>query len=246
MLNERIKASLIHLAISVFIISIVLSVFLLVWYPAPYAEISGLNSILKILVGIDVVLGPLITLIIFNKNKPSLKFDLAVVASLQIAALCYGVFTVYQGHPAYIVYAVDRFELVSAQDAHPEQSKYDEFKISKLGFPKLAYAKMPTDTKQRNDIIFSALQGVDLEKMSQFYEPFLDHKVDIVQNGIDPNKLFASKSNNHLLQLFLEKHNENRKSLSFHPIVGKEKDAVIVISKKTGEIIGTISIDPWT
>jgi len=245
MFNERVKASLIHLAISVFVISMVLSVFLLVWYPAPYAEISGLNSILKLLVGIDVVLGPLITLIIYNKKKASLKFDLAVVASLQIAALCYGIFTVYQGHPAYIVYAVDRFELISAQDARPELTKYDEFKISKLGFPKLAYAQMPSGVKERNDIIFSALQGVDLEKMSQFYEPFLDHKEDIAKKGLDPDKLFASASKKQLLQDFLDLHKENTGSVTFHPIVGKEKDAVIVISKKSGEIVGTILVSPW-
>jgi hypothetical protein len=64
----------------------------LVWYPNPYREISGGRELFLILVTVDVILGPLITLSIFNPVKAwkVLRRDLAIVGLIQLAALGYG------------------------------------------------------------------------------------------------------------------------------------------------------------
>lgn len=65
--------------------------------PYPYREISGGRELFLLLVAVDVVMGPLITLMIFNTGKPrrELQLDLIVVGVLQLAALAYGLSTVY-------------------------------------------------------------------------------------------------------------------------------------------------------
>jgi len=79
---NRWKAAAIHLGLSVLIAATVVTVMLLVWYTPPYFDTMGGTGLLKILVGVDVTLGPLLTLIIFDPRKKGLRFDLSVIAAL--------------------------------------------------------------------------------------------------------------------------------------------------------------------
>ena len=58
---------------------------LAVWYPQPYFAAMGGATLILLLIGVDVVIGPLITLIVFDPKKKSLRFDLAVIARCKSA-----------------------------------------------------------------------------------------------------------------------------------------------------------------
>lgn len=246
MLKEKVIATSLHLVISTIILFSALAVILFIWYPSPYSEISGLHNLIFLLIGVDLILGPLLTFIIFKKNKPSLQFDLSIIASIQIAALSYGIYAIHQAHPAYVVYAVDRFELISAQEALPERAKYKEFQISTLGFPKLAYAKIPEDKQARNQLLFEVLSGLpDLERRPEYYEPIEKYLHKILERSLNPQKLFHKPEQKEKLLTFLDKYQVPKENIAFFPLVGKVKDVLMVISKDDGRIIGTIDIYPW-
>ncbi|MEO7623365.1 MAG: hypothetical protein ABIS30_09905, partial [Gallionella sp.] len=61
---SRWKAGLIHLTISATIAAVVLALMLLVWYPQPLFAAVGGQQVLMILLGVDLSLGPLATLIV--------------------------------------------------------------------------------------------------------------------------------------------------------------------------------------
>src|SRR4249919_365709 len=111
---SRWQASGLHLIISAAIAGAVIALMLSLWYPGPLFEAAGGNDLLVILIGVDVVVGPLITLVIFRSGKPGLKFDLSVIAALQIAALLYGMHAVFLARPAFIVFVRDQFQVASA------------------------------------------------------------------------------------------------------------------------------------
>src|SRR5208282_2371349 len=73
-LPVRVIASLIHLSISLLVASVLVAIIFLVWYPTPYSTITGVAPIFAMLVGVDVALGPFITLLIFNPKKKWLRF----------------------------------------------------------------------------------------------------------------------------------------------------------------------------
>jgi len=56
---------------------------------------------------VDVCLGPLLTLAVFDPKKKELKRDLSIILLIQLSALFYGIYTVSVARPAYIVFAVD-------------------------------------------------------------------------------------------------------------------------------------------
>ena len=64
----RLRAFAVHLTASILILLLFLMIMLLVWYPAPYFKINGGWKVLRILAGVDVVLGPLLTLLTLNRH----------------------------------------------------------------------------------------------------------------------------------------------------------------------------------
>ncbi len=89
---SRWKAAAAHLGISLFIAGIVASVIYFVWYPPPYFTVSGGSNLMLLIMAVDVVLGPCLTLAVFRSGKKGLKLDLTIIAFLQLVAFCYGLF----------------------------------------------------------------------------------------------------------------------------------------------------------
>jgi hypothetical protein len=110
----RWKAASIHLGISTLIGAVAAALMLGMWYPPPFFRAAGADELILLLVGVDLVIGPLLTLIVFRTGKRGLKFDLAAIGTFQAAALLYGLFVVLQARPVFLVAAVDRLVLVAA------------------------------------------------------------------------------------------------------------------------------------
>lgn len=115
-MNTRLKAFLYHLLGSTIIAFFVIGLVFFVWYPSPLHSATGVTAIFLLLLIVDVVLGPLLTLLVFKPGKKSLAFDLSVIILLQLSALTYGLYTVAEGRPAWLVFSVDRFELVRVNE----------------------------------------------------------------------------------------------------------------------------------
>lgn len=92
-MSKRLKFFLTHLLISLLIALVVVGVVFFIWYPNPLASAVGVTYIFLMLLVIDVILGPLLGLLVYKESKKMLKFDLGVIIIIQIAALCYGIYT---------------------------------------------------------------------------------------------------------------------------------------------------------
>jgi hypothetical protein len=179
----RWQASAVHLAISVAIALLFLALLLLVWYPGPLFEAAGGRDLLLILIGVDVVAGPLITLIVFKWDKPSLKFDLAVVGAVQLAALLYGAHIMFLARPAFLVFVKDQFQVAIAVDLDPaemEKAKYLQFKHPPLNGPRLAFAEAPADVAEQQRVLKEALAGRDLENFPQHFVPYRERAREVL------------------------------------------------------------------
>lgn len=180
---SRWQAAGLHLLISAAIAAGVIALMLSLWYPGPLFEAAGGNELILILIGVDVVIGPLITLVVFRSGKPGLKFDLAVIAALQLAALAYGMYAVYLGRPAFLVFVRDQFQMVSAAQLDPEElakAKYPEFRQAPIGGPQLAYAVIPTDPRELKELTMFGLLGHDLQEFPRLFVPYAERTADVL------------------------------------------------------------------
>ncbi len=247
MFREKIQAASIHLAGSMLVVGCFIAYALLIWYPAPFLSISGLMGIILVLVSVDLILGPILTFFLYKKGKRGLKFDLTAVILVQLVALGYGVFTIYQGHPVYVTYATDRFTLVTAQDAKPELAKLPEYHVSTLWKPVYAYAQMPSDPKLAQALLFDALAGkADIDQLPQHYAAFQSHVTQLLANKNLPyDKLMAKAEYKTQVNNLLAAIQQKPEQLAFIPLVGKEKDVVWVWDKAKQQPISVLDINPW-
>ncbi len=247
MIKTKLKASLYHLLISAGVVSIVLSFIFFYWYPGMLAEVSGLTKIVIIMVSIDLVLGPLLTFVVFKPNKPKLAFDLGIIALIQITALSYALFTIYEGHPLYIAYAGGHFTLISANEVNPNEATHEAFKKSKLsGRPSIVYVKQPEGAKEAEELMFDIFAGApDIDRRPKLYEPINDHLDDIFSNSIKPEKLLAQEDSKREFMKFIDRYGDHQ-NFAFLPLSGRGKDVIWALSKKTGKPVGIIDVDPWS
>jgi hypothetical protein len=179
----RWQASGVHLLISVAIALVFLALLLFVWYPGPLFEAAGGRGLLLILIGVDVIAGPLITLIVFRWDKPSLKFDLAVVGAVQLAALAYGAHIMFLARPAFIAFVKDQFQVAVAVDLDPAdlaKAKYLQFKHPPLTGPLLAFAEAPADVAEQQRLLKESLAGRDLEYFPQYFVPYQQRAQEVL------------------------------------------------------------------
>lgn len=184
--RDKVRAAIWHFLITAIVGSLIAALVFLVWFPPPFSRMMDGFKLFAIVLGCDLVLGPLMSLVIYNraKSRRSLIIDYSIIGALQLAALLYGVSVVAQYRPVYIAFTVDRFDIVSAGNI--EQTDLDEATVPQykhlpwLG-PELVVAVKPDNAEERTQSIFLALAGKDISARPKFYRPYDSKHADIAK-----------------------------------------------------------------
>jgi hypothetical protein len=242
---SRWQAAGIHFLISVIVALAVVAAMYFLWYPTPYFQAMGGGGLLLLVVGVDVVLGPLITLIIFNTKKKSLKFDLMCIAIVQMVALAYGVSTMFQARPVYTVFNNNRFDVVIAADMNAdERAKVTNamFRSLPIAGPQIVAMELPNEKKELERVLFS---GTDSRAFSQYYVAY-ESKAKEAATAAKPftqiqktNPAGAEK-----LKAFLTTKALDETKVGFLPLYTRNEDMTVVLDKETGKILAIAPVVP--
>ena len=184
---NRWKASALHLLLSVLLIGgIALAAFLL-WYPYGLYRIAGQDRVLLIMLAIDLVAGPLLTLVVYKAGKRSLRFDLSVIALCQLAFLGYGLHTLWASRPVFLVASDVRFNLVFASELSADElsrASHPEWRTLSWAGPRLVGVKAPKDERERQTLLQAFMtNGVDIDKMPRYYVEFDSIAPELLANA---------------------------------------------------------------
>lgn len=177
-MTRRIRFFLFHLFCTFVIIVALGAAMLTIWFPEPYRSAAGGIALLTILGAVDVVLGPLMTLILVKPGKGlrEITFDLSLVALIQFGALGYGIYSVYLARPVHTVFEIDRFKGVSANDVIIQDLPVAsaEFRRLPLAGPTLIAAQKPTGQTQTQlaNSFSLALAGFDISSQPKRWVPY--------------------------------------------------------------------------
>jgi len=147
MLHERIKPFGIHLLASALVATSLTTLLVAYWYPLPYFFADGGWQGLRLVLAVDCVLGPLITLIIYNpkKSRRQLLADYGVVITIQVLAFTFGTWTVFRQHTAMVVFADSAFYTVDMETARHLPPPASDLIANAERFPVYAVVEMPDD-----------------------------------------------------------------------------------------------------
>jgi len=173
---RRFRAAGIHLLISAAIAGFAAILVFWLWYPGPFRRLAGGRDLFLLVTAVDVILGPCLTFAVFNvaKGIRHLRRDLAVIALIQAAALAYGLHTVYIVRPVAMVFEVDRFRLVTANDVSVEElaKGQSEYRVLPSTGPWLLGARTPQKGDEHNDALFTGLGGLDIGYRPLFWQAY--------------------------------------------------------------------------
>ncbi|MBY4598086.1 TfpX/TfpZ family type IV pilin accessory protein [Ottowia caeni] len=183
----KLKAFSIHFIATALLAALAAYLVFNLWFPHPFAEMMGGIKLFVLVVACDLALGPLMSLVIYNPNKRrnELLTDYAVVITLQIAALAYGLHTVGQARIAFLVFTVDRYVVVSAGELPKSERKkalQPEWRgVDWVGYHTV-FVQQVADPSANYQLIMSALGGGrDLQHVVENYRPVAEHLADILQ-----------------------------------------------------------------
>jgi hypothetical protein len=164
----RLKAFGFHLLGSILALSLILGSLYLGWYRWPGWYLADVVQVFMVMAGVDLVLGPLLTLVIANPNKTrrDLTRDVGVIVAIQLVALIYGAISLWNGRPLYYAFSENQLQLVQAYDINAGETALARQRAAELAphwysLPRWIWAPLPEDADESAKIVASAVSGGD-------------------------------------------------------------------------------------
>lgn len=188
MWKSKLRAFALHFAVTAVVIALVAWLIFGVWYPAPFEKMLGGMGLLVLVGACDLVLGPLMSLVIYSpsKSRKALMGDYAVVVAIQLVVLAYGVNVTAQARPSFLVFTIDRYVVVQAGEldaAERAQAVEPQWRGLRL-FDRYqtVYVEREADADASQELIFSALSGGrDLQHVVKNYRPVAEHREEVIE-----------------------------------------------------------------
>lgn len=248
--KSRLRAAGIHLCISFVVAALAAALVFGLWYPYPYREISGGRELFTIVVAVDVILGPLITLAIFDVGKPlrELRLDLTVVALIQLAGLGYGLWTVSLARPAHLVFEIDRFRVVHAADIPEDLLDKSQPGVDALPWsgPTLLAVRPFRDNTEKFDATMVALRGVALGARPDLWQPYEDARTAVIKAGKPMAELksrFPARSAE--MDALLTRLGRAPADTLWLPMAGRKVFWTAFVDANTAQVVGYLPLDSF-
>ncbi|MBC3872921.1 hypothetical protein [Undibacterium flavidum] len=237
---NRYQAFGLHFLASAIVITCIFSFVKLVWYPHQLFEVANGFELLKILIAVDLILGPLVMLVIFNPQKKSLKFDVAAVLICQLLFLGYGVWALYTARPVYLAFVEKQFVLVKANeidDIDIAKVSLEEFKqLPQLG-PIFTGTQLPDSLQKRQEILFAGLWNMGIENLPQYYVDYAQVKVQVLTASKELAQQNIDKTTQTQLEEIRLNFEKQGKKVLFCPIKTKAKQLFVVVDASNGDAL---------
>jgi hypothetical protein len=241
-----------HFAGSLLVAFIVAALVFGVWFPYPYRQLAGGTELFFLIMGVDIVCGPLLTFVLFNPAKPKreLFMDLSLVVILQLAALAYGIWTVHQARPLYLVHEVDRFKTIAMADlGTAEQVSQELAKLPVVLQPQLfkgpqTVGLRDASKEEREKVMFESVQGGrDYGERPGFYVAYDAAQAAKAYAKAKPLENFAKKHPSKLADIdkLQTQAGADAKLLRYLPSIARQ-DWVAVLNPQ-GAIVGYVQGD---
>lgn len=243
-MTKRLIFFLSHLSISILLALIIIAWVFLIWYPQPLAQAVGVTHIFLMMVAIDVVLGPILGFFVYKEGKKTLKFDLVVIILIQLSALGYGLYSIAQGRPVWLVYNVDRFELVRNNEIIDTniQKVQAQFRNPSWFKQKFAAVQIAKNSEERSNNMFEELLGgVSLAQRPERYVGLAQVKPQIQKRAQNLNELEKYNSKQQV-KIVLKKYPS---ADAWVPLKANAIDMVVLMNKNSAQVVKIVDLRPW-
>lgn len=249
--DSRWRAFGTHLCVSMLVAALAACLVFGLWYPYPYRDVSGGRELFVLVAGVDVIVGPLITLIIFNKGKKphrELLRDMVCIAVLQMAALAYGLWTVALARPVHLVFEYNRFTVVHAAQLSKEALSLvpQDLVATPWTGPTAVGLRPFRSQKEQMDATMDALQGAPLAVRTDLWQSYNSSR-EAVRAAAKPLAGLKQRTpqDSLLIDAWLADSRHTLDGLTYVPLAGRKTFWTVVLDAQTADILGYLPIDSF-
>lgn len=247
---DKLKAFAIHLCMSLLVAALAAWLVFGLWYPHPYRDISGGRELFLLLVQVDVVLGPLVTLVVYNriKSRREKLLDFSVIGALQLGALMYGLWTMAVARPVHTVFEYDRFRVVSALEVPDDLLAKAPTALRKLPWAGPTFLSLrPMRAEESVDMTMAAVAGVPLSARPELWQDY-DLGRQAILDVARPLSQLIERLPRHQAQIEqgVQALQKSGSDLLWLPLLGRNSVAwVLLLDRISAQPLGYLPIDPF-
>jgi hypothetical protein len=245
---SKLRAALTHLGAGIPVLALIAALVLFAWYPGPLLEFQESGRAALLLIAVAFIIGPVLTLIVYSKGKRGLLLDLCVIALVQLMAMGWGTFSLYQNRPYFMVYTVDRFEVFSLRDIDPPGIIDSKFLDKPITRPILLYANMPDDPQSFQKLLQEVMfEGKpDLQFRPEYWSLYATkQKLVLAKSQALSGLRDARPDSVKAIDRLVKNHGGDIGKLVFVPGMMKNGHFAAILDSGSGEVVDTLKIDPW-
>lgn len=247
--RDKFIATGIHFLATLALAAAAAALIFLVWFPDPFQTMVGGTELFVLVVGCDLALGPLMSLVIYNRGKSRrhLLIDYSIVGIIQVAALVYGVIIVAGTRPVYIAFNTDRFEVVTARDiAEPELAAAHDPKYASLPWTGPVFVGVSVPESERNDALFQSLNGNEEHQRPKFYVPYESVAEEMRKRAKPLSALFEREPDSGpLVEAALRDYEGPRDRLAWLPVHYNKGFWTAIVDTDTLKPVRYVDFDPY-
>jgi hypothetical protein len=251
-LQSASRAAALHLLASVIVAALAAWLVFGVWYPRPFDQLAGGRGLFLLIVVVDVVCGPILTLVLFDPKKPKKKWylDLALVVAIQLGALLYGLSQVAVARPVFLAFEGNRYRVVQALDVDEKDLPQAPAAYQQLGYggPRVIAAKLTEST----DPNFAASVQLSLAGKHPAFRPSrwaaMESQADLLRRELQPIEQLRQKRPERQAEIdkLVVAAGLPSERLGYLPLVSEAiTDWVVVADRQTALPVGYLHIDGW-
>lgn len=237
-----------HLIISAAVVLMAALLVFQVWYPYPWRELLGVKAIFGLVVGVDLVCGPLLTLVLASpkKSRKERWVDLSLVGAIQVIALAYGLWSVFGARPVALVYEVDRFTLVGANEVQIQQLGLAPEGMRALPFTGVLRAglRQPVSGEEMLESVQISLAGTPQSMRPTWWVPYETVKNQAVQRAKPLALLIQARPQQApLLESAAAKTGLPMAQLLYLPLTSSKVLDWVALISPAGDVVGHAPVD---
>ena len=240
-LKPRLKASGIHFFLSALAFLIALYFIVFLWYPNPHFSTDGGWQGMRILLLVFSP-WPFLTLLIYNpeKSTKAILFDFTVIGTIQISALIWGLFVIYNQRPLAISFWEGHFYPVIMEDLEANGVEPEQLKELSHQNPAIVYVRHPeTEDEEVGVIMFGFAEGMLEHQLFFLFSPLEKHIDELFEASVNNSPATDNKFQTNKIR-WLEKAGMNEKELAFIPFTGRYGNSILILNRK-GELLDSIT-----
>lgn len=245
-LLARVRAAGWHLLISLAVALACAALVFGLWFPSHYAVLAGGVGLFLLIASVDVVLGPLLTLVAYDlrKTRTHLRRDLATIAVIQLAALGYGLHTVYVARPVVLAAENQLFRVVVANelDMAELESAPPELRELSLTGPVLVGVRPAKDGTERLEFVQRALQGFDGGARPLLWEPFEQSRTRVVSQLKPLENLQLNEVAKDRLAKAVQQTGLSSEALGYADVKARASGWIVLVDRSSGKPLDFVSI----